>query len=56
LTAVYYQQTSIVSQITLVYNNTKTNETAVAKARIYKDESMIEWDVLINGIPISERG
>jgi hypothetical protein len=42
-----------VSQITLVYRNS-LNETAVVKARMTFDSPLIEWDVNLEEIPVSD--
>ena len=38
------------------YYDNNTKESATVKARIYPDESMIEWDVTIDEIPVSSKG
>jgi lysosomal alpha-mannosidase len=53
---IYYQVTDIVSQITIIYNDTETQETALVKARIYKDLSMMEWEVAVGAIPQQSQG
>lgn len=44
------------SQITLEYYDNNTKESATVRARIYPYESMIEWDVQVDEIPVTEVG
>ena len=48
LTDIYYHQGNLLSQITFVYNSAVTNESAVVRARLFEDETMIEWDVHVH--------
>jgi len=55
LTKVFVQRSDIVSQITLVYQDSD-NETAVVKARMTFDSPLIEWDVNMETIPVTDQG
>lgn len=52
LLRVYYQQTDVVSQITLLYQCQGTSN-VVVKARMFANDPVIEWDVKTDEIPIS---
>jgi hypothetical protein len=53
LKEVYYHTGVLLSQITFVYNNPKTNESATVRARLFEGETMIEWDVQVDTLPDS---
>ena len=53
LSQVFTQRSDIVSQITMIYKN-DLNETAVVRARMNFDSTLIEWDVNIETIPVAD--
>ena len=55
LTNTFVQRSDLVSQITLVYRNAE-NETAVVKARMTFDSPLVEWDVNLETIPVTDTG
>ena len=48
----WVQESDIVSQFTLHFNDRFTKERAMVKIRMYKDDPMLEWDVELEPIPI----
>ncbi|CDW79296.1 glycosyl hydrolases family 38 protein [Stylonychia lemnae] len=49
-------KSDIVQQMTFVYWDDKTNQSAVGKARYLRNDPLMHWDVKINEIPLGEQG
>jgi len=56
LTSVVFHVSDLLSQVTLIYNDTKTNEYAAVKARVFKDSNLIEFDVTIGPLSKAQHG
>lgn len=55
ITNIFIQRSEVVSQITLIYNSPQ-NETAVVKARMTFDSPLIEWDVNMETVQVTDTG
>lgn len=52
-TKIYYQDSTLVSQVTLIYE-CEDGGNATVKARLFLDDPVIEWDVTTEAIPVGD--
>jgi hypothetical protein len=52
-TRIVYQDSDLVSQVTMIYECTDGGN-ATVKARMFKGDPVIEWDVTTEAIPVAD--
>ena len=56
LSSVVFHESDLVSQITLVFNDSAASEFAAVKARVFKDSNLIEFDVTVGPLAKAQHG
>lgn len=40
----------------MYFDNATTGETAIVKAKLYKNQKVMEWQVTLGSVPVSSQG